>query len=107
MAVTVATRLPIQQTDDQDMHMMQTRWASILNPVLSNELLNGQVLSNVELISGVNVINHKLGRPLQGWLLVRQRAAGTVYDNQDSATFPTLNLVLVSSAPMSVDIYVF
>lgn len=86
---------------------MQTRWASILNPVLSNELLNGHVLENVELISGVNVINHQLGRPLQGWLLVRQRAAGTVYDQQDSASFPTLNLVLNASAPMKVNIYVF
>lgn len=86
---------------------MQTRWASILNPVLSNELLNGHVLENVELISGVNVINHQLGRPLQGWLLVRQRAAGTVYDQQDSAAFPTLNLVLNASAPMKVNIYVF
>lgn len=89
------------------LELMETQWASQLNPLLNNPLSNGLVLKRVLLTSGANQINHKLGRTLQGWFLVRQRSAGTVYDTQDSNTTPTLTLALQASANMSVDLYVF
>ena len=46
--------------------LMQTQWASQIDPVLTNELVQGQLLQNITLTAGANVINHKLGRKLAG-----------------------------------------
>lgn len=87
--------------------MMQNQWASQLDPMLRNPLNNAIILKEVSLVTGNNVINTKLGRTLQGWYIVRQRAAASVYDTQDSNTTPNLTLQLVSSAPVVVDLAVF
>ena len=86
---------------------MQTKWASILNPLLGNPVNNGSILKNVSLKSGSNTINTMLGRPLQGWSVVRQRGAAEIYDDQDANQSPNLTLVLVSNAAVSVDLLVF
>lgn len=99
--------LPVFHTDDKDFQMMQTRWASELNPALSNPLMQGSILTNVSLVTGANVINHLLGRKLVGWIIVRQRAAASIYDTQDANPTPTLTLTLTSSANVTCDIEVF
>lgn len=100
--------LPIvNANEDESLMMVQTRWAAILNPVLKNPALNSIVLKNIQLAAGANIVNHLLGRKLQGWKLVRQRAAGSVFDTQDANSMPDLTLQLTSSAVMSVDIEVF
>lgn len=99
--------LPIYQTDNNDLSLMQTNWASQLNPLLRNPISNGLLLSEVVLASGDNTINHKLGRKLQGWIVVRKRAAADIYDKQDSNLMPQLTLVLNASGAVTVDLYVF
>lgn len=99
--------LPIFQSDDQAVQMMQSRWSSALNPVLANPATSGIILKNIMLINGSNTINHLLGRKLQGWRLVRQRAAASIYDQQDSNLKQELTLILVSNANISCDIEVF
>lgn len=103
----MAAPLTIFQSDDTNMQLMQTSWASSLNPLLKNAVLQGVLLKDVSLASGANVVNHKLGRKLQGWVLVRKRAAGDIYDTQDTNSTPALTLNLNSSAAIVVDLYVF
>jgi len=87
--------------------LMQNQWASQINPVIDNPLSKPIFLKNVLLTTGTNTINHKLGRPLQGWFTTRVRASVTIYDQQDTNQTPGLTLVLVASAPASVDLGVF
>lgn len=86
---------------------MQNAWATQLNPLLANPLAQGQLLKSVSLVSGSNSINHKLGRKLQGWIIVRLRASATVYDTQDANQSPAVTLQLTASAPVTVDLWVF
>lgn len=86
---------------------MQSKWSSIINVLLRNPALQSQVLNDVSLINGTNTINHGLGRKLQGWKIVRQRAAASIYDQQDTNSMPDLTLILVSNAVVSVDLEVF
>jgi len=87
--------------------MTQTKWAAILNPLIGNPLNNASILKNVVLTSGGNHISTLLGRPLQGWYIVRQRGAASIYDLQDANQSPDLTLLLYSSTGVSVDIAVF
>lgn len=99
--------LPIFQTSDAPFSMMQTRWSALLNPLLSNPSLQSITLPNIALINGTTQVNHMLGRKLQGWKIVRQRAAASIYDAQDGNIMPALTLTLISSAAVVVDIEVF
>lgn len=99
--------LPIFQTSSKDLSLLQTNWAMQINPVLQIPLNSGMILQNVSLVSGSNTINHKLGKKLQGWFIVRQRAAAEVYDLQDSNLYPELTLILNSNASVNVNLFVF
>lgn len=87
--------------------MMQVQWASQIDPLIANPLTKGNLLKNIALTSGANVVSHKLGRKLQGWIITRIRAAQTVYDTQDSNQIPELTLNLVASGDVTVDLLVF
>ena len=96
--------LPLQQTDLRDLSLLQTKWKSILDPVISNPMTNMTLLKNIVLTTGTNVINHHLGQMQQGWVIIDIQAAATIYRN---APFNSLTLSLSSSANVTVSLGVF
>ncbi len=84
--------------------LLQTQWASQLNPLLANQLNNVSILEGIALINGVTVINHLLQKTQQGWFIVDQNAAATIYR---SAPFNKTTLTLTSNAAVTVNIGVF
>lgn len=66
------------------------------------------ILTNVELVTGqVNIINHRLGRKLAGWKVVRQRSEAAIWDSQDDNTANNLTLWLRTDQNVTVDLEVF
>jgi len=93
-------QLPLKLTSD----LMQTRWKSLLDPLLENPLNDVLILSDVVLAIGNNTINHKLGRKQQGWLILDINGAATIYR---SAAFNDKTLTLNSSAAVTIKLGVF
>lgn len=85
-------------------NLAENRWASQLNPILANPVTNVSILKNINLVTGVNVINHFLGQIQQGWFITDTNAGVTVHR---SADFNNLTLTLTSSGPAKVNIGVF
>lgn len=86
--------------------MAQDRWASILNVLIKNPLVNGIQLNDVSLTIGNNSINHLLSRRPQGYLITGMHGAfSQIYDNPSQT--PDLTLVLNASVATTVDIYVY
>jgi hypothetical protein len=83
------------------------RWAAVLNPVVGNPIVAGNLLTSQVLKTGANVINHSLGRKLQGYIVVLNSAAATFYDSQAQNQQPELTLILNTSVPTTVSLYVF
>lgn len=98
--------LPQFQNDDKDLQLMQTKWSSVLNPVLRNPLLYGVQLTDIPLVSGNNIINTTLGRKYQGYLITGMRT-GFAQVYEVTSNNPTLNLTLNSNATSTIDLYVF
>jgi hypothetical protein len=107
MAGNTLVKFQVIQSTDQDLMTVQQNLTRTLNPIFSTQTLGGNILSNITLTIGSNTINHKLGRNLSGWQIIRQRAAASIFDTQDNNKTPDLTLTLTSSAPVSVDLYVF
>lgn len=96
--------LPIFTTSNKDMTLLQTNWATELNPLLKNPVNNGLLLKDIVIASGSNVINHRLGRKMQGWVVVDINSSAQIYR---SAAFNDLTLTLTSSAAATISLYVF
>lgn len=96
--------LPSFQTDDQALSFLQSRWASILNPLLRSPLSSNLLLKEVVLVAGDNVINHKLGRTPQGWIISDVNSAISIYRN---APFNELTLTLNSSGNGTINLIIF
>lgn len=71
-------QLPLKLTAD----LMQTRWKSLLDPILENPVNNVTLLEAVTLNAGQNTINHRLNKTPQGWFLIDVEAAANIYRNQ-------------------------
>lgn len=87
--------------------LASSQWPSVLNPLLSNPLIHGNFLHDIKVTTGANVINHKLGVKLQGYIIVRNSAPVTFYDSQATNQTPVITLVLNASGPSTISLYVF
>lgn len=99
--------LPTYITDDKNLQLLQNQWKSKIDPLLSRQQNLSRIIPQVSLSTGTNEIPHGLGKDLSGWSLTRQRAAASIYDNQDANTTPQITLILVSDANVVVDLEVF
>jgi hypothetical protein len=86
---------------------MQTAWAQELDPILTNPILKGRQISNQVIKTGLNVINHKLQRKLQGWFITGINGFALIYDTQASNQTPQLTLNLTSDADVTVSLWVY
>lgn len=100
-------KLPVFQSAFRDLMLIQTNWKGIIDNALNSPIIDGNLLTGVALASGANVINHKLGRALQGWLIVGNNANVTVYDTQASNSTPNLTLQLTASGAATVSLWCF
>ena len=98
--------LPIFQTANKDLSMMETRWAAELNPLLALPINKGLLLTNIKLSTGDNTINTTLGRKYRGYIITGMRDAFVqIYEIPNNN--PDLHLVLNSSGSATVDLWVF
>ena len=72
---------------------------------LNNPLLNGVLLTGVELGSTATQVPHSLGREPQGWIIVNKNADANVW--QSSKDLSKAFVTLQASADVTVDLWVF
>lgn len=96
--------LPVFQTNIRELSMLGTQWKAQIDPLLALPTSSPAILKNISLTTGENVINHKLGRTPQGWIIVDTNAAVNAFRSQP---FNNLTLTLNSSANATVTLMVF
>lgn len=93
-------QLPLQQS----LELLQTRWKSILDPVIKNPLNGVSILKNVSLRIGETKIPHLLSEKQQGWFIVDVNGAANIYR---SKPLESAYLYLTSDAAVVVSLGVF
>jgi hypothetical protein len=78
-------------------------WAQALNPIIASPLSSSRIIT-ASLINGATIINHGLGRLMQGWFIVDINGAATIYRSQP---LNTTTLTLTSNAAVIAKIGVF
>lgn len=85
--------------------LAQTKWASVLNPIIALPMLAGNMIEDINLeMNTAMAVNHLLQRMPQGWFLMDNTANAVVWRTAD---FNNLTLTLESSADTTISIWVF
>lgn len=100
--------LPIFQTQNKDITLLQTTWSSSLNQLLAKPLSDSNFLDNISVVSGDNVINHKLGRNIKGWIVCMMHTSFVqLYDKQLTNQMSDKTLILNSNGSSTISLIVF
>lgn len=99
--------ISLVQTPDRTINQLQQNISQSVNPIINNPLVDGNILLSQNLISGTNVLNHGLGRPLQGWSIIGINGAAQIYDAQSTNPNPQATLILISNAAVTINLYCF
>ena len=92
----------VDPTDE--FNRMQDGIEEVLGPILSSEILDGRMIGPVIMEAGVpREINHRLGRDLVGWTVMRKNAAGDVFE----LSAGPLKLILQSPAAVTISLWVY
>lgn len=95
-------------TQDDDVNRIQGVISPILNQLSEIQLLGGVFITDASVTSGVgNRLEHGLGRAVVGYIVVRNNASVTIYDDQDNETEPTVYLKIGSSGTATITLWVF
>lgn len=85
--------------------LANTKWSSILNPILALPILNGNQVDDVKLVANVpQAINHLLGRLPQGWFITDNNANTTVWRTAD---FTQFTITLEATANTTISFWIF
>lgn len=80
----------------------------IIEEITEKDILDGILLQAQELVTGSqNVIAHKLGRDIRGYIITQRSADCRIWDDQLTNTEKAKYLKLQTSANVTVNIWVF
>ena len=92
--------LPLQKNPD----LLIPQWKAILDPIVSNTIIQGQQLTGIKLTTSATTVPHGLGRTQLGWFITDINAAATIFR---TGNFNASNFVLTASAACTTNIWVF
>jgi hypothetical protein len=78
-----------------------------LSALTGQEIINGQLIGPVALVSGDNKVNHQLGRAINGYIVVRLSASATIYDKESTNTARSSYMIIHASANATAYFWVF
>ena len=91
------------RTDDDDMSRIQSALTEAFEPLLKSPLVNAVLLGPITIGTTPTPVAHKLGRPLQSWVLAGPLADARVWEvSRNKST-----LTLQASAEVTTNLLVF
>lgn len=80
-------------------------WASKLNPILANLLVQGSQLSGIVLVAATpQAINHFLGKNQTGWIITDQNAGAVIFRTR---AFNDSTLTLQANVNVTINLWVY
>lgn len=87
---------------------LQDAVSAVLDPLVRLvALIHGRLIANVALSTTPVNVEHKLDRPLVGWIVVRKNADARIWEDQATTVDGSKFLRLDASAAVTVTLWVF
>ena len=109
---------PVIPTTQSDRQIMEAITLALRKLYATIALINGRLLTTSATANGQsvplvltagkdNAVQHSLGRPARGWFVVNANAAATLYQSASTNPAPNQQILLVTSATVTVSLWVF
>lgn len=96
------------RSETEDLVQVQENIEQTFSSLLRVPQLNGVLLRDISLQSGQNNrIEHKLGRSVIGYTVIRKDAPATIYDTKSSKVSDQNILLLNTDLNTTIDIWIF
>lgn len=86
-----------------ELNKIQDNISYALDPIIGSPIINGVLLKNVVLKAGLNIVDHKLGRVPQGWIVVSPQANESMWSSGQTGS----SLLINASGPITSSFWVF
>lgn len=85
---------------------LQDNIQAVLEPLIRDPFMDGVILKDISLINTLagQHINHGLGRKPQGFIVVSQDRAASIYWKQSSNTTPDKTIWMFTNSPIPVNV---
>ena len=101
-------RFKRQNFSNEEVKRLNDNCAVSFDSILPFPMLSGIIIPNIIMLSGIDkIINHGLGVPYTGWFIIRQNAAASIYESSTVNTLQDLQIILKSSANVTVSLFIF
>jgi len=95
-------------TEDPLLQRLQDAIAASFQQFEKLPQLDSVIIKDITLASGIdNQVEHKLGRSIQGWQIIRKDANANVWESATANTTPSSTIILRSSATVKVSFLFF
>jgi hypothetical protein len=91
--------------EDYQLHTVQENASLVFDSLTASPLMDESILKDIDVVSGSNKIDHKLGRVPVGWIMIGTDAAVDLYE--EDSTLPNKILVLNASGTATIKLLVF
>lgn len=94
------------RTTISDVQRLQDALNKVFNAIFQKQILDGRFIENIDLTSAsTKEIDHGLGKPIRGYIVVRKNANAVIYESVSST--PNATLILNTSANVRISLWVF
>ena len=92
---------------DEEVTRLQSHIKTTLNPLLELPISDGVLQTNLSIATTDTVIDHKLGRQYEGFIVTRLKSNSVIYESSSTNGTPDRTIILKASATATADIYFF
>lgn len=93
-------------SSDFEVNKLQSNAEEVLNALTTSPFVNG-IFVTATIGTGDTVIQHKLQRDYQGWVVTDIDASSTIYRSPTVNNNKNRQLILIASATANVTLYIF
>lgn len=95
------------RSENSDIRQIQDAIALVIDQISSKDILDGILVEDISLVSGVNLVSHKLDRAPKGFIVVARNANQNVWNGVSTRAVSNLNMALQCSGSVKVSIWFF
>ena len=85
-------------TTIKELYQTQENIEQVLKPILNSAIIDGVLIKDIDVGTSDTIVNHKLGRPPLGWLIVKRNENAVIYESATTNNDRNRFLILQASS---------